>query len=89
MIDPSTDLKLVTAINKYDERQAKMKYYNRYALPQYLAAIQKVREEVASGKTLARALYDNYNGRLLSALEKSVGLPLTYGGGGADKGRPA
>jgi hypothetical protein len=34
-------------------------------------------------------LYDNFNDRLLTALEKAAGVPITYGGGGKDRGRPA
>jgi hypothetical protein len=44
--------------------------------------------EMTAGKSLARALYDNFNDRLLTALETAAGVPVTYGGGARDKGRP-
>lgn len=86
---PHTRLKLETALIKYDRRQSRSKSYNRYALGIYLKVFQEVIEKVDSGFSLARALYDSYNGRLLTTLEKSVGLPPTYGGGAKSTGRPA
>lgn len=94
-LDIHTLLKLETALIQYDERQRKTNakkvrgYYNPHALGIYLHAFQEVKKDVESGNsTLAQALYDHFHDRLLSTLEKSVGLPLTYGGGGKSTGRP-
>lgn len=87
-IDPHTMLKLHSAIVAFDKRQERTKSYNIYAMGHYCGAMEKVKESVASGSSLARALYDNFNGRLLTTLEKSVGLEPTFGGGGHDRGRP-
>jgi len=77
------------ALTEYDRKQSKKSCYNRYALGIYLRNLQQVADDVEAGASIARALYDNFNDRVLSACEKAVGLPLTYGGGGHDKGRPA
>lgn len=45
--------------------------------------------EIEHGKSIARALYDNFGDRILTALEKAAGVPVTYGGGGKSTGRPA
>jgi hypothetical protein len=97
-MDAHTHLKLETAFIAFDDKNRKAAisakkgrgYYNPHALGIYLKGFAVAKEEIRNGeKTIAQALYDNFNGRLLSALEKSIGLPLTYGGGGADKGRPS
>jgi hypothetical protein len=94
-MDELTRHKLVTAAIKFDERQeaaakrSKRGYHNRYALGHYLRAIEGMAEDVAKGKSLARSLYDHANDRFLTALEKAVGVPVTYGGGSQDRGRPA
>ncbi len=102
-IDIHTRLKLQTAIVKYDQREAtraaKAKltagrrgipraYHNPYALAHYCAGLERVDEATDSGTSLARALYDNFQGRILTALERAVDLPPTYGGGAQSTGRP-
>jgi len=76
------------AVTVFDTRQSKKKFYNHYALSLYLGRVNDVCDAVEAGTSLGRALYDNFNDRLLTALEKTCGLPVTYGGGGHDKGRP-
>jgi hypothetical protein len=66
-----------------------MKRPNIYRLGLLLNQLEKVDNEVSQGVSLARALYDNFDGRLLTRLEKAVGLTPTFGGGGHDTGRPA
>ena len=76
--------KLVHAIALWDKRQR-----NPYASGIALIALDAAMDEVGTGKsTLAQALYDHFNDRLLTWLEKAAGLDVTYGGGAKDRGRP-
>ena len=79
--------KLLHAIMLYDRSEEK-KRPNIYRLGLLLRALESV-ERSAKRASLARALYDNFNDRLLTRLEKAVGLTPTFGGGGHDTGRPA
>jgi len=54
-----------------------------------LKALERAESEHKAGASVARALYDNFNDRLLTRLERAAGVPVTYGGGGQDRGRPA
>ena len=93
-MDDSIRSKLVTAAIKHDNRLSGNEERNPrarvniYRLGHFLKAIDNIEEQVDKGKSLARALYDNACDRFLTNLEKSVGLEVTYGGGGHDKGRP-
>lgn len=88
-LDSATYVKLQTALIKYDARQRKGKAWNPYAIGHYMKGLAAVREACDSGSTLAQALYDNFNDRLLTCVEKAAGLPATYGGGSHDTGRPS
>jgi hypothetical protein len=87
-MDASIKAKLIKAANAHDFKNVGKPGYNIWASAHYEKAIDAIEEDVDKGKSLARALYDNASDRFLSALEKAVGLPLTYGGGGKDRGRP-
>jgi hypothetical protein len=76
-------IKLESAIARWDRRQR-----NPHAGAIALLRLDEALAETAAGKSLARALYDNFNDRLLTALETAAGLPVTCGGGASDKGRP-
>lgn len=76
--------KLIHAITVWDKRQR-----NPYAGAIALGRLELALAEIEAGKSVARALYDNFNDRLLTRLEKAAGVSVTYGGGGADLGRPA
>ena len=82
----------LTRFDRLEEAKAienpKRNSHNVYALGIYLRRLDDVMEEIEAGSSLARALYDNFNDRLLTFMEKTAGLPITYGGGRADKGRP-
>jgi hypothetical protein len=67
--------------------QAKQR--NPYAGGIALVRLDRALEEIVAGKSVARALYDNFNDRLLSSLERAAGVPVTYGGGARDTGRPS
>ena len=82
------EVRLTMAVTEYDRKLEAKGNINFYRLGIILKQLDKVHEEIAEGKSVARALYDNFSDRLLSALEKAAGLPLTYGGGGRDRGRP-
>lgn len=68
---------LVNALTAYDIRQSKGKYYNRYALGQYLAALDRVSKYVAMGHDLRLALLNCFNGRLLDKLLRAAKLPVS------------
>ena len=67
-------LKLQTTIINFDKRQSKGKRYNRFALPQYLSALQQAGIDVETGASIGSALAANFQGALLSALGKSMGI---------------
>lgn len=88
-LDEKTRFKLDMAITEYDRRESTKAHYNPNGLGLMFKRLQEyVIPEMAAGSTLAQALYDNFNDRLLTALEKACGLPVTYGGGKQSKGRP-
>ena len=72
------------AIAQWAKRQ-----HNSHAGAIALLRLDVALDEISVGKSVARALYDNFNDRLLTALEKAAGVPVTYGGGSDDKGRPS
>lgn len=85
---------LVHAVTQFDAREEakaaknKRHHHNVYALGIYLGRVDSVIAAVACGDSLSRALYDNFQDTLLTALEKACGVPVTYGGGSHDTGRP-
>lgn len=79
----TTRRKLEHAIAVWDRKQR-----NPNAGAIALLRLDEAMAEWEQGKSLARALYDNFNDRLLTALEKAVGVAVTYGGGRNDRGRP-
>jgi hypothetical protein len=77
--------KLVHAICEWDRATRNQ---SPYAASLALARLAEVEAEIASGKSVARALYDGFCDRLLTRLEKAAGVPVTYGGGARSTGRP-
>jgi hypothetical protein len=65
---------LVHAVTEYDRKQSTRKHYNRYALPQYLMAIDHVTNAVNCGRTRRDALVDKFNGRLLDVCLKALNM---------------
>jgi predicted GNAT superfamily acetyltransferase len=82
---------VVTAFDTKEEAKCakRGRHFNHYALSIYLGRVAEVVALVESGVSLHRALYDNFQDTLLTALEKACALPVTYGGGAHDTGRPA
>lgn len=52
-------------VTEYDKAQSKRKYYNAYALPQYLNAIDSVIERVWEGMSVNDALNTVFDDALL------------------------
>jgi hypothetical protein len=72
----STHDKLLHAVTEYDRRQSTRKGYNRWALPQYLGAInESIMPDIENGASLRQALVSHLNGRLLDVCLKAVGEP--------------
>jgi hypothetical protein len=82
---------LVTAFDAAEEKKAaanpRRHHHNIYALGLYLGRVDSVIADMACGMSLHRALYENFQDRLLTYLEKGFALPATYCGGGQDKVR--
>ncbi|MGB0108572.1 MAG: hypothetical protein WBP52_08725 [Terriglobales bacterium] len=65
---------LVNAVTEYDRKQSTRKHYNRYALAQYLAAVEDVTNAVNCGSTRRDALVSKLNGRLLDVCLKALNM---------------
>ncbi len=66
---------LTHAIIAYDRRQSKGKYYNMYALPQYLTALKSYMSHIQGiipNLNLINELEHNFNDRLLANLQKAL-----------------
>ena len=71
-------IKLLSAVTEYDRKQSTKKFYNIYALAQYLMAVDRARDAMADdGLTLRDALISAFNGRLLDVCLKAVGEPTS------------
>lgn len=70
--------KLLHAVTQYDMKESRKKYYNIYALAQYLMAVDRARDAmVDDGLDLRAALISCFNGRLLDVCLKAVGEPTS------------
>ena len=63
---------LIAAITEYDRKQEKKTGFNRYALAQYLSALDKVDGMVKFGRTWEDAVYTWFCGPLEQKLQKVV-----------------
>lgn len=75
-MSPETRVKLSMALTTYDRKQSTKRFYNPYALGLYLEALARCEELASKGHDLRLCLLNCFNGKLLDALLKSVGLPL-------------
>lgn len=66
--------KLVSSVTQYDKQQSGKRFYNAWALPQYLAAIDRAMVEIEKGLSPIRALAANFSEPLFSRLVKALGL---------------
>lgn len=67
---------MLNAVCKYDESQAKLKSYNRYAFGQYMAALNRIAKYVNAGHDLRDAIIACFLGRLCDKILKAVDLPV-------------
>ncbi len=67
---------LVSTVTQYDIKESKKKYYNIYALAQYLNACDNIKTDVESGKSLRAAIVSNLCGRLCDTCLRAVGEPI-------------
>ncbi len=65
---------LVSAVLAYDNKQSKRSGFNRFALPQYLARIDEVCDDIQQGANIREAITAAFTGRLLDVCLKAVGL---------------
>ena len=64
---------LIHAATQYDIKEARKKYHNIYALPQYFARIDEILKDIEAGTPPRDALAAGFDGRMLSTLLKAVG----------------
>jgi hypothetical protein len=65
---------LSSAVTQFDIKQSKRKHYNRYALAQYLAAVENASNAINCGTTRREALIQYFNGRLLDVCLKALNM---------------
>jgi hypothetical protein len=70
----SKDLRdtLIHLVTEWDKKQAKTKSYNRYALAQYIEAVEKVMKGVKKGIDLEASLQAVFQDRMLDFITKGV-----------------
>jgi len=80
-MDEKTHQKMVSLAVDFDRKQQsrhdknpKRYRYNIYAMPQYLCAINRVKEEMGEGISLESAIKHNFCGKLLRYFVKKMGL---------------
>jgi hypothetical protein len=77
--------KMVSAVTEFDKAEqtrytrarakGKVSYYNIWALPQYLGAIERAEESIAQGTPVRAAVVQCFSGRLLDAVLRAIGEP--------------
>ena len=73
---PNTRDKLSHALIVYDTKQSTRRGYNRYAMAQYLAALDGAMTDVQAGTSIRAALVSHFCDRLLDALLRAIGEPI-------------
>lgn len=68
---------IVPALVKYDDRQARSKYYNSHALALYLQALDATEFQIIAGHDVRAELVAHFTGRLLDVILKAIGLPIS------------
>lgn len=66
---------LVHAATAYDRKESTKRYYNHYALAQYLMRIDEVEADIVKGTAPRQALLAAFNDRLLDHMLKAIGEP--------------
>lgn len=75
MTTPEVRSKLFTALMAYDARQAKKPHYNRWALPQYLARLTEIIQDIDAGADIRAAVTAGFTGRIGAICLKALGMP--------------
>jgi hypothetical protein len=65
--------KITHAVVAYDRKQATRKFYNRYALGQYLKRAAEVAADIERGAAVRPAIIAGFTGPLCNAVLRSVG----------------
>lgn len=71
------EFELLHTLTDYDRKQSTKRGYNHYALAIYMGALERVKEDVRSGRSLRQAIVDNFNDRLRDVLLRAVGEERT------------
>ncbi len=64
---------LIHAVTAYDRKRSNKRYYNIYALAQYLKRIEEVEADIKAGATPRAALVAAFSGPLLDCTLKAIG----------------
>jgi len=67
---------LIHAVTRYDEKQSARKGYNIYALPQYLAAVDRTVADYEAGATVPEAIRRQFIDRLRDHVLKACNLEI-------------
>jgi len=73
----TTKDKLISAVTQYDRKQSSKRGYNFYALPQYMARVDLICNDIAAGAGESDAIKAGFDGRLADACLRALGLPIT------------
>lgn len=67
---------LAHIVTEYDRKEAAKRFYNPYALAQYLGAIQEVCDELAGKPEMLtrQAIVNHFDGRLCEVILKALGF---------------
>ena len=74
VIDETLRRKMIHTVTMYDQKESKKKYYNKWALPQYIRGVNDA-YAMMPDKGVRTALMKVFNNRLLNNLLKAVGEP--------------
>lgn len=66
------NIALFNAITEYDRRESKKKYYNRYALAHYAAALTNIKQSVSNGASYEDAINEFTCGSVAKCLLKAL-----------------
>lgn len=69
--------RLVSAAVEFDRRASRRPGHNPYALAHYLGAISDASSDMGYGDSLEDAIRANFCDRLLTAMEKAAGIPVS------------
>ncbi len=68
--------RLLHVLTEYDRKQSTRRGYNIYALAHYMAALARIREDLAGGIETRRAITSHFCGQLANLCLREAGLPV-------------